>query len=932
MDIRFTVQNKVLERVDDVPLVEGTMNYLYASFEFSADWYGMPKTAVFTHGEDVEQVVLVDDRCLIPAHIVKPESFKVTVYSGNKVITNDAEVNVYTNYPEHPIDPTPDVYEQIVTWIYSLDSRLTIVELNLIHGGGVVNLVGLYDREPSTGADGQHYFNTAENRLYVYAVDRWMEDAAMLGANRLYVTTSDGTVYYYANPNLAPINSLNELQFEVVTELPEIGQSGVIYLLAKTNEVSTFSEDTPTEDTQPEDAQSENVYEEYIWLDSSNRYELLGTTEIDLSNYYTKDEIENLIKDFVAYKPFIYNGQNRKTIELANNDTISGLDTTGMGHNLLMLSQYDVADVGAFGVHLNLNTKDNVTINDKDIVATTADVQEVDDRLTQEVENIRNGLGIYVTINGVQEITNKIINADANEISNLRVSNFNPDAIAQTISDRPSDEKFVTEQAVKQKFDEERLIAGENITISPSNVISAIPDMYEAGENIEIIGNVISARRINYTEGSHIEINGNVINAVDIPEALNDLRNVNLESLQNGQILAYTDGQWQNVTAAQGTVYVGEGYIEVTDGGVIRGSAELDDKFNTKQDELTAGSHIRIYRSTGPYYTLYIECTGYDVGELSDVTISDLATNQVLVYNGTQWVNETLPEGTPYHAGEQITIDNNNLISVSENFQNRVTNLEDNKQNKLVEGDNITISGNTISAFAELGAEDIEYNNGEFTTVAEALDSLLYVAPQITSFRGGANYEAGTVVTNVNLTWAVNKVIVRQSLTQGIGELEPSVRSYSLTGLNWGADLDFNVPSTVSHSIQLYVWDDHNTQDVDTTTVSFQLRKWAGSSPKTSLENSDILALQFSGLSSGRSGEYTLDCSGGRYMYFVIPRRYCINSDGEDVTTFTIGGLTNSDFSITVQTVTNSLGFEETYNIYKSNNIQNDSAISVRVS
>ena len=919
MDIKFNVQDKVLTRVTDVPLVEGTMNYLCASFEFSSEWEDMPKTAVFTYGEIVEQVVLTaDDRCAIPANVIKPESFTVSVYSGNQLITNTLEVNVYTNYPEHPPEPTPNVYEQIVTWLQTLEARVTVVELNIIHNGGVLDLIGLYDRAPSNAADGQYYFNTDENKLYVYAVDRWMEAADMLGANRLYLTPADGTVYYYSEPTITPIGGLSELQFVVVETLPEVGQTGNIYLVPKADTMTLRSR-----------AVDDNVYEEYVWL-AEGRYELIGTTAIDLSNYYTKDEIENLIKDFIAYKQFEYAGQTRKTIELANHDTISGLDTTGTGHNLAMVSKWNVADFGATGLHFNINTKDNVTINDTEVVATTSDVQELNTQLSADIADIRNGLGIYVTIEGVQEIANKIINADGNQISNLRVSNFNSDAIAQEISDAPSDAKFVTEQAVKAKFDAERLIAGENIRISPDNVISAVAEMYQAGENIEINGNVISARRINYRAGSHISISDDLISAVDIPDALNDLSNVNLESLQNGQILTYNaeTSRWENTTAAQGTVYVGEGYIEVTDGGVIRGSTELDNKFNSKQDVLTAGSHINIYRDS--YSSrLYIACTGYTVDELSNVSISGLATNQVLVYNGTQWVNETLPEGTPYHAGEQITIDNNNLISVSESFQNTVNN----KQDRLVEGDNITISGNTISAFAELGAEDIEYNNGEFTTVAEALDSLLYVAPQITSFNGGGTYEAGTIVTNINLTWAYNKVIARQSLNQGIGELAPDIRTYALSELTWGSNLNFDVPSTTSYGITLDAWDDHETRATRTISVSFQLRKWAGSSSKTTLDNSDILALQFSGLSTSRSGNYTLDCSGGQYMYFVIPRRYCINSETqEDLTTFTIGGLVNSDFSITVQTVTNSLGFEETYNIYKSNNIQYGSSISVRVS
>lgn len=76
----------------------------------------------------------------------------------------------------------------------------------------------------------------------------------------------------------------------------------------------------------------------------------------------------------VIYKPFVYNEQVRKTIELANYDSISGLDTKGEGHNLAMVSKWDVADFGGPSLHLNLNTKDNITINDNKIVATKDDI------------------------------------------------------------------------------------------------------------------------------------------------------------------------------------------------------------------------------------------------------------------------------------------------------------------------------------------------------------------------------------------------------------------------------------------------------------------------------------------------------------------------------------------------------------------------------
>lgn len=108
---------------------------------------------------------------------------------------------------------------------------------------------------------------------------------------------------------------------------------------------------------------------------------------VDHSSYAVKSEVEasinevkNMIPEVpshekvVEYQDFTFNGQARKTIQLDNYDSISGVATTGESHNLVMLSKWDVADFGATGVHLNLNTKDTVTINDKQVVATVDDV------------------------------------------------------------------------------------------------------------------------------------------------------------------------------------------------------------------------------------------------------------------------------------------------------------------------------------------------------------------------------------------------------------------------------------------------------------------------------------------------------------------------------------------------------------------------------
>ena len=75
------------------------------------------------------------------------------------------------------------------------------------------------------------------------------------------------------------ISSISTGGFQVVTELPASGKSNVIYLVSK----SQTSED--------------NIYDEYIWV--NNDWELIGTTQIDLSNYVTNDSLSSTLSNYV---------------------------------------------------------------------------------------------------------------------------------------------------------------------------------------------------------------------------------------------------------------------------------------------------------------------------------------------------------------------------------------------------------------------------------------------------------------------------------------------------------------------------------------------------------------------------------------------------------------------------------------------------------
>ena len=97
---------------------------------------------------------------------------------------------------------------------------------------------------------------------------------------------TNGAGYQTASEVQTAINSaisgITGIDFQVVTSLPATGTKGVIYLVSNSG--------TGT-----------NIYDEYIWV--TDRFEKIGTTEIDLSNYYnttnllalTNQEIDTII-------------------------------------------------------------------------------------------------------------------------------------------------------------------------------------------------------------------------------------------------------------------------------------------------------------------------------------------------------------------------------------------------------------------------------------------------------------------------------------------------------------------------------------------------------------------------------------------------------------------------------------------------------------
>lgn len=74
------------------------------------------------------------------------------------------------------------------------------------------------------------------------------------------------------------IGQIKTISIEVVNTLPTTGEDNKIYLV-------------------PKEGSTGDVYNEYIWV--NNTWELIGSTQVDLTGYATQDWVNNQIKDFL---------------------------------------------------------------------------------------------------------------------------------------------------------------------------------------------------------------------------------------------------------------------------------------------------------------------------------------------------------------------------------------------------------------------------------------------------------------------------------------------------------------------------------------------------------------------------------------------------------------------------------------------------------
>jgi len=83
----FVVDKQNLEKSDKCDfsgIVSGSDSYLQARFHFGMEWKSLTKVAVFTERKNVENVLITNDTCVIPASVLTRKSFKMQIIGQGK--------------------------------------------------------------------------------------------------------------------------------------------------------------------------------------------------------------------------------------------------------------------------------------------------------------------------------------------------------------------------------------------------------------------------------------------------------------------------------------------------------------------------------------------------------------------------------------------------------------------------------------------------------------------------------------------------------------------------------------------------------------------------------------------------------------------------------------------------------------------------------
>lgn len=273
MKIKVTKNECILEEENIVN--KGEYNITEVEFVFDKEYTNdLVKKAIFTTESGTYEKTIINNRCTIPEEVLREKGHVVIGVYAYKVVEETLELRYspkpFTKYIEdgsytsnilNSEEITATDKEQMEQAIQEMETKVDNLDID-------ANKVDTTTTITITKKDG----TTKEVEVLDGIGINYNWQGTSLGIKR-----ENEQDYEYVNLK-GDTGEPGQIEFIVVTELPQTGREGTIYLVP-----------LETPDLQ------ENNYAEYIWV--NNSWELLGKigVHVDLTNYYTKQETNSLL-------------------------------------------------------------------------------------------------------------------------------------------------------------------------------------------------------------------------------------------------------------------------------------------------------------------------------------------------------------------------------------------------------------------------------------------------------------------------------------------------------------------------------------------------------------------------------------------------------------------------------------------------------------
>lgn len=214
--------------------------------------------------------------------------------------------------------------------------------------------------------------------------------------------------------------------------------------------------------------------------------------------------------------------------------------------------------------------------------------------------------------------------------------------------------------------------------------------------------------------------------------------------------------------------------------------------------------------------------------------------------------------------------------------------------------------GTPASFSFPISTDDIDYRGDVLTDI---LDDLTYLELVIESFYAAAQqYEKGTVLVSIQLTWTFNKAVDAQSIT-GINVTPPTLlvsdrtKNVVLVSVNTDTVITLTADDVSA---------DGNPAKTATTTLSFLNKLYYGKKTIGTINSAFVLSLTGE-LNATRNKAFTETTGAGEYLWVAYPTAYGLG-------TFKTNGFNGGFNSPITISFTNASGHTEDYYVYRSTN------------